>query len=248
MCWSAPVPPLGCCSPWTVAGLMPLCVQTGGSACAGGLPFGVQAWCDALRGDAAFANWKNDQQALNELVPRGVRLPPPTADNSSQVPGLQPHASQAATACRPVCIRMHPKLQPYAFQAAAVCIPACHRMYPRRSSWRCMMAAYVWVCYPPTSGPPATSSSYSGRHHAPRTTHHAPCTVHHAPCTRHQAPGTVHDAHARLHTRPCTVPTHRAHAPCTVHARRTCSGSLRSPCTSPSRTATRAASDTASGR
>ena len=43
----------------------------------------AQAWCAALRSDAAFANWKNDQQSLNELVRRGATLPPSSPYNSS---------------------------------------------------------------------------------------------------------------------------------------------------------------------
>ena len=34
------------------------------------------AWCDALKSDSAFANWLNDQQALNKLLRRGAWMPP----------------------------------------------------------------------------------------------------------------------------------------------------------------------------
>ena len=34
----------------------------------------AEEWCDVLKSDAAFANWKNDQQTLNELMRRGVRV------------------------------------------------------------------------------------------------------------------------------------------------------------------------------
>ena len=35
----------------------------------------VEEWCDVLKSDAAFANWKNDQQTLNQLVRRCARMP-----------------------------------------------------------------------------------------------------------------------------------------------------------------------------
>ena len=41
----------------------------------------AEAWCDAVKSDAAFANWKNDQQALNELMRKGVK--PCAASHSS---------------------------------------------------------------------------------------------------------------------------------------------------------------------
>ena len=34
----------------------------------------AERWCAALKSDDAFANWKNDQQALNELMRIGVRI------------------------------------------------------------------------------------------------------------------------------------------------------------------------------
>lgn len=34
------------------------------------------AWCAALDADGAFSNWKNDQQALNQLLRRGLVAPP----------------------------------------------------------------------------------------------------------------------------------------------------------------------------
>ena len=34
----------------------------------------AEAWAAALADDRAFSNWRNDQQALNELVRRGVRI------------------------------------------------------------------------------------------------------------------------------------------------------------------------------
>ena len=37
------------------------------------------AWCDALDADGAFSNWKNDQQSLNQLVRRGLRIRPGSA-------------------------------------------------------------------------------------------------------------------------------------------------------------------------
>ena len=44
----------------------------------------LQAWCGALKSDTAFANWKNDQQSLNELARRGAKLPQASSNASSQ--------------------------------------------------------------------------------------------------------------------------------------------------------------------
>jgi len=43
----------------------------------------ARAWCEALDADGAFSNWKNDQQSLNGLVRRGLRMPPPPANGRS---------------------------------------------------------------------------------------------------------------------------------------------------------------------
>ena len=45
----------------------------------------AQRWCDAVASDAAFANWKNDQQALNELLRKGATVPRPHTARSSVV-------------------------------------------------------------------------------------------------------------------------------------------------------------------
>jgi hypothetical protein len=42
----------------------------------------AEEWCNGLKSDAAFANWKNDQQTLNQLARRGVRLPTSVAPAS----------------------------------------------------------------------------------------------------------------------------------------------------------------------
>ena len=44
-----------------------------------------EEWCEVLKSDAAFANWKNDQQTLNELMRQGVRISPPSDARSTNL-------------------------------------------------------------------------------------------------------------------------------------------------------------------
>ena len=44
-----------------------------------------EEWCEVLKSDAAFANWKNDQQTLNELMRQGVRISPPSDAKSTNL-------------------------------------------------------------------------------------------------------------------------------------------------------------------
>ena len=53
----------------------------------------AQRWCEAVASDAAFANWKNDQQALNELMRQDVRVPLPSTGSMQEA---RPHGSAVA--------------------------------------------------------------------------------------------------------------------------------------------------------
>jgi hypothetical protein len=56
----------------------------------------AERWCDALKSDDAFANWKNDQQSMNELMRLGVRVHPQHAAAASEASSAAAAAAAAA--------------------------------------------------------------------------------------------------------------------------------------------------------
>jgi hypothetical protein len=67
----------------------------------------AESWCEVLKSDAAFANWKNDQQTLNELLRRGVRVPPTLSSAAAHTRvRRRAHARPAARAPLPVGPRL----------------------------------------------------------------------------------------------------------------------------------------------